>query len=152
MGNTYLVHHGVKGQKWGQRRFQNKDGSLTAEGRLHYGVDNPNNKVTSNVKETALRSAKRGSLIGAGVSTGIAGLGAAAILSSVAMPPAAAAGFALGMVGSSALKGGACSAAISAAWGAAAAHRQNKKIQQKVANGEKFVKDIPELTRVWVAW
>ena len=31
----YISHHGVLGQKWGVRRFQNKDGSLTAAGRLH---------------------------------------------------------------------------------------------------------------------
>lgn len=30
---SYLYHHGIKGQKWGVRRFQNKDGSLTAEGK-----------------------------------------------------------------------------------------------------------------------
>lgn len=30
-----LFHYGVKGQKWGVRRFQNKDGTLTAEGRAH---------------------------------------------------------------------------------------------------------------------
>lgn len=35
---TYLMHHGVPGQKWGTRRWQNPDGSLTAEGRAHYGV------------------------------------------------------------------------------------------------------------------
>lgn len=28
-----LYHHGIKGQKWGVRRFQNPDGSLTAAGR-----------------------------------------------------------------------------------------------------------------------
>lgn len=28
----YLMHHGIKGQKWGIRRFQNEDGSLTKEG------------------------------------------------------------------------------------------------------------------------
>jgi len=28
-----LYHHGIKGQKWGIRRFQNSDGTLTAEGR-----------------------------------------------------------------------------------------------------------------------
>ena len=28
-----LMHHGVKGQKWGVRRYQNKDGSLTALGK-----------------------------------------------------------------------------------------------------------------------
>ena len=35
----YLMHHGIKGQKWGVRRYQNKDGSLTSEGRLRYGVN-----------------------------------------------------------------------------------------------------------------
>ncbi len=33
-----LSHHGIKDQKWGVRRFQNPDGSLTALGRLRYGV------------------------------------------------------------------------------------------------------------------
>lgn len=42
--NTYkdelvLYHHGVKGQRWGVRRYQNKDGSLTAEGRQRYSPD-----------------------------------------------------------------------------------------------------------------
>lgn len=30
-----LSHHGIKGQKWGIRRFQNPDGSLTSEGKRH---------------------------------------------------------------------------------------------------------------------
>lgn len=29
----YLAHHGIKGQKWGVRRFQNKDGTWTKEGK-----------------------------------------------------------------------------------------------------------------------
>ena len=33
----YLEHHGILGMKWGVRRFQNKDGSLTPEGRARYG-------------------------------------------------------------------------------------------------------------------
>ena len=33
-----LYHHGTKGQKWGKRRYQNPDGSLTPEGRKHYGI------------------------------------------------------------------------------------------------------------------
>ena len=34
MNNLYLKHHGIKGQRWGIRRYQNPDGSLTAAGRL----------------------------------------------------------------------------------------------------------------------
>lgn len=33
---TYLAHHGILGQKWGIRRYQNEDGSLTPEGYKHY--------------------------------------------------------------------------------------------------------------------
>lgn len=29
----YLAHHGIKGQRWGVRRFQNPDGSLTEQGK-----------------------------------------------------------------------------------------------------------------------
>lgn len=32
----YLAHHGIKGQKWGVRRFQNEDGSLTPAGKSRY--------------------------------------------------------------------------------------------------------------------
>lgn len=35
----YIAHHGILGQKWGVRRFQNKDGSLTQEGKAHYNKD-----------------------------------------------------------------------------------------------------------------
>lgn len=31
-----LYHHGVKGMKWGVRRYQNRDGSLTPKGKKHY--------------------------------------------------------------------------------------------------------------------
>lgn len=35
---AYLAHHGIKGQKWGVRRFQNEDGSYTSAGRARYGM------------------------------------------------------------------------------------------------------------------
>ena len=35
---NYLVHHGIRGQKWGIRRFQNDDGSVTPAGAERYYV------------------------------------------------------------------------------------------------------------------
>ena len=43
--NPYeLYHHGIKGQRWGVRRFQNADGSLTSKGRARYGDEDAYNK------------------------------------------------------------------------------------------------------------
>lgn len=58
-----LYHHGVIGQKWGQRRYQNEDGSLTEEGRRHRGY-----KTTSSSKNTkkglsAIFTSKKGTKV-----------------------------------------------------------------------------------------
>lgn len=39
MSNNELYHYGVKGMKWGVRRYQNKDGTLTAAGKNRYDRD-----------------------------------------------------------------------------------------------------------------
>ena len=36
---TYLAHHGILGQKWGIRRFQNKDGTYTEAGKKRRNKD-----------------------------------------------------------------------------------------------------------------
>lgn len=36
-GENDIRHYGIQGQKWGVRRFQNEDGTLTTEGRERYG-------------------------------------------------------------------------------------------------------------------
>ena len=43
MGYSYLYHHGVKGMKWGVRRYQNEDGSLTALGKKRLRRDRLDN-------------------------------------------------------------------------------------------------------------
>jgi hypothetical protein len=40
MIKTYLAHYGIKGQRWGVRRFQNEDGTLTDIGQKRYGSVN----------------------------------------------------------------------------------------------------------------
>lgn len=65
MGWTYipgvseeeLYHHGILGQKWGRRRYQNPDGSYTQAGRARYGIFGHKKPKTS--KDAALRAKER---------------------------------------------------------------------------------------------
>lgn len=63
--NESLAHHGVHGMHWGIRRYQNSDGSLTPEGRRHWGIGDKIRSAKSNIekgikqrKQAALRSKK----------------------------------------------------------------------------------------------
>lgn len=37
--DVYIAHHGIKGQKWGVRRYQNEDGSYTDAGKRRYAKE-----------------------------------------------------------------------------------------------------------------
>ena len=45
-----LKHYGVLGMKWGVRKYQNKDGSLTEKGKKKYRANESDSSVTKKVK------------------------------------------------------------------------------------------------------
>jgi hypothetical protein len=57
----YLAHHGILGQKWGVRRYQNADGTLTTEGKKRYDRDIRDNlsKKKDNRVDTSSPDPKR---------------------------------------------------------------------------------------------
>ena len=61
----YLVHYGIKGQRWGIRRYQNPDGSLTEEGRRRYGYG------VIKDKKTASELYKKGSYVNEKIKSGM---------------------------------------------------------------------------------
>ena len=75
-----IYHHGIPGQKWGVRRFQNPDGSLTSEGRKRYSKGGGESKSIKSgtgskgkefVKGAAAVSVKAASRLGEGIARGV---------------------------------------------------------------------------------
>lgn len=60
MQEVYLAHHGILGQKWGIRRYQNPDGSLTTAGRKRYAIDSDGKirKLSSSERRAAFKMEK----------------------------------------------------------------------------------------------
>lgn len=77
--NSELYHFGVRGMKWGQRRYQNQDGSYTAQGQGRYapkGYSSGSSRRSSGSSNGHARL-KKAAKIGAGVAAaGLAAYGA----------------------------------------------------------------------------
>jgi len=55
MYGDYVAHHGILGMKWGVRRYQNKDGSLTPKGKARYKLGKNGELVKLTHKEKKAR-------------------------------------------------------------------------------------------------
>ena len=66
--SNYLEHYGILGMKCGVRRYQNPDGSLTAEGRARYGTVE-NYKANRELKKRVNRAGFIAGPIGSGIAT-----------------------------------------------------------------------------------
>ena len=69
MNEEYLEHHGILGQKWGIRRYQNSDGSLTAEGKVRY-YSHETSKNTRKLVKNAATAVTAAAVIGDATTAG----------------------------------------------------------------------------------
>ena len=86
--SDFLVHHGIKGQKWGVRRYQNYDGSLKPAGEKRYDVNDANDANDANDHSSTIRKGKEKAkkiLKGVGIGIGITAATAAVAYGGLAL-------------------------------------------------------------------
>ena len=140
----YLMHYGIEGQKWGIRRFQNADGTLTPAGRARYGYTGKKygERVKTNMalgmtkekaEQEAYKTTNRNSKIAQGFRTYIAsGNAAATALYSTAAIAGGVAGVPAGWV--AAVIGTPAVTAAAVGGYSIYRHFKNKKFQEGIRN------------------
>lgn len=126
---TELYHHGVKGQRWGVRRYQNPDGSLTLEGYQHWGLNPDGSKFRGGkvrgYTDATVSASNKGALAGATAGAALGSLGGVA---------GSLAGMSVGLISG---------AMVGTAAGAINSHRMRRKIKKILKeNGTVYVKDL----------
>ena len=81
--SLYLAHHGVKGQKWGERRYQNEDGSYTDLGAQRRRVGNSKSSGKTGMSDGAKKALKIGAAV---AGTALAAYGAYKLRQAVDIP------------------------------------------------------------------
>jgi len=127
--SEYVVqHHGVRGQKWGIRRYQNADGSLTEEGRRHYGMG-PTKRIAPNTIEKIKSGAKTGAIVGT-IRGAIEGAAMTNYALAFGANPAVAVGLGVGYYTGRLVRGVLVGTAVGTIWGA-----------KDTSDGKKYIRE-----------